>query len=339
MNNWSKLYSLADRIYALKPWQFMLEDELIGVRDPVTDTIGFTSVMGNLGEHYAITVYLGESALGQFLQLSNPEIVPSPEMVLEIPQLMVSFEEKEYLDKEDRAVMKASGVSYKGNTLRPVFRSYRPGMVPWFLEERELESMVSFLEQFLEVVVSADAGKWKEKSGSEGQDIFLVRDYKVVGGKISWKNTYKEILIPEPEELSIPIDMDLLNKAKKTPVGKNIFEIDFFLTPAQVEETNQRPYFTYMLLLVDQQSELIISSEVMNPSEGIDNMLSQIPGLLLELFSKRTSLPKAVYTTSLRLAEILFPMLQDFGIQCQIKPRLRSLEMAKSSLMEYFGRS
>jgi len=48
MSNYSKLYTLADRIFALKPWRYMYEDEIIGVRKPVSGTIGFISVMGNL---------------------------------------------------------------------------------------------------------------------------------------------------------------------------------------------------------------------------------------------------------------------------------------------------
>ncbi|MCX6250817.1 MAG: hypothetical protein NTX61_08700 [Bacteroidetes bacterium] len=337
MNNWSKLYTLANRIYALKPWRFMYEDEIIGIRDPVTGTIGFISVMGNLGEHYALTVYMGERALGQFLELSENGPDASPDMVLEIPQLMLSFENREYIQKEDRAVMKELGITFSGKKSWPMFRCFRPGMIPWFFEESEQESMVNFLEQFLEVAISPESHKRDANSGSNMQDVFLVREYKKVGENRKWRDTYKKILIPSLEELSIPINSELLNKARNTSHGKNIYEIDFFLTPAQVREKNKRPYFSYLLLIVDQQSELVISSEVMNPSDGIENMLAQIPGILLKTFSKRTSLPRVVYTATHRLADVLFPLMKNLGIRLQFKPRLRSLEMAKSSIVEYFS--
>lgn len=117
-----KLYRLADRIYALKPWQFMYEDEIIGVRDPGSGTIGFISVMGNLGEHYALTVYLGERALGQYQELSGSGADATPEMVLEIPQLMLSFEENELVEKEDRAIMK-EGSPRLTNHIIPLMKS------------------------------------------------------------------------------------------------------------------------------------------------------------------------------------------------------------------------
>jgi len=114
MSNWSTLYLLANHINALKPWRFMYEDEITGVRDPVTGAIGFISVMGKLGEHYALTVYLGERALGQYLELSENGAGVTPEMVLEIPQLMLSFEDREFVEKEDRAVMKEIGSKSRG---------------------------------------------------------------------------------------------------------------------------------------------------------------------------------------------------------------------------------
>lgn len=338
MNNWSKLYQLADRIKALKPWRFMYEDDITGVRDPITGSIGFISVMGNLGEHYSVTVYLGERAFGQYLELSAHHENAVPETVLEIPQLMLSFENSDFLEKEDRAIMKEIGIKYSGKKSWPIFRSYRPGMVPWFLEEKEQESMIHFLEQFLEIAVRPESETKDLQSGSNVQDVFLVRECKKVGENIKWKDTFQKILIPSLEELNIPIDSGLLAKARNTPVGKNIYEIDFFLTPAQVREKNKRPYFPYMLLAVDQKSEFVLSHEMMDPSDGIDKMLIQIPGQVLKIFSKETSLPGAVYSASHRLFDILFPLMKNLGIQFQFKPRLRSLEKAKTSIMDYFSR-
>jgi len=336
MSNWPRLYSLAGHISTLKPWRFMYEDDITGVRDPITGTIGFVSVMGNLGEHYSVTVYLGERAFGKYLELSADHENAVPETVLEIPQLMVSFEDKDFLEKEDRAIMKEIGIKFSGKKSWPVFRSYRPGMVPWFLDETEQESMIHFLEQFLEMAVRPESGARDLQSGSDVQDVFLVRECKKSGKNIKWKDTFQKILIPALEELNIPIQSGLLEKARNTPVGKNIYEIDFFLTLAQVREKNKRAYFPYMLLVIDQQSEFIISYEMMDPTDGIDKMLIQIPGNLLKIFSKGTSRPRAVYTPSHRLVDILLPVMKNLGIQFQFKPRLKSIDMVKSGIMEYF---
>ncbi len=336
MNNWSKLYKLAGLIKELKPWRYMYENDITGVRNPSTGTIGFISVMGNLGEHYSITVYLGERALGQYLELSENYENAVPEMVLEIPQLMLSFEEKEFLEKEDRAIMRAIGFTYSGKDLWPLFRSYRPGMVPWFLEEDEIVSMGYFLEQFLETAIDSKPEDRAAEMDPGRKNIYLVRELKGDPKNQEWKTTMQKIVIPALQEVLYTIAPGLLARTKKTPIGRNIYEMDFFLTPAQVREKNKRPYFSYLLLVVDQKSEFVISHELMDPTEGIKSMLVKIPSLLLNSLNKSTSLPLAVHVGSLRLADLLSPLMRDLGIQLHYNPHLKSLEMAKSSIMDYF---
>lgn len=338
MSNWPKLYKLANCIYALKPWQYMYEDEITGVRDPVSGTIGFISVMGNLGEHYALTVYLGERALGQYLDLSDSGAEATPEMVLEIPQLMLSFEDKEFVEKEDRAIMKENGITITGKKSLPVFRSYRPGMVPWFLEESEQASMINYLEQFLEVAISTESRNAGERKGSDDEDVYLVRECKKTGDRIKWHDTWQEISIPEESEIFYAIDSGLMDKARTIPVGKNIYEMDFFLTPAQVKEKKNRPFFSYLLLIVDQRSELVISNELMNPSEGINEMLVKIPGLVLKVLASGKTLPMAVSAGSPRLADLLSPLMKSLGIKLLYRQELKSLETAKEAIFEYFSR-
>jgi hypothetical protein len=310
----------------------MYEEDITGVRDPSTGTLGFISVMGNLGEHYAITVYLGERALGQYLELSKDTENTVPEMVLEIPQLMLSFGDKEFLEKEDRAVMRAIGYSYAARKSWPLFRSYKPGMVPWFLEEDEIESMGYFLEQFFETALDSKPEDRAADTNPGRKNVYLVRELKGNPKNQEWKSTMRKIVIPALEEILYTIDPGLLARTKRTPIGRNIFEVDFFLTTARVREKNKRPYFSYLLLVVDQKSEIIISNELLDPTEGIGSMLVKIPALFLNSLNKSLSLPQAVHVGSLRLADLLSPLMKNLGIQLQYKPDLKSLEMAKNSI-------
>ncbi|MEI8218892.1 MAG: hypothetical protein WCG51_07595 [Elusimicrobiota bacterium] len=51
MEHWDKLYTLAAQVFELGPWRYTYEDEIFGVKDPVTGKIGFISVMGIGEEH------------------------------------------------------------------------------------------------------------------------------------------------------------------------------------------------------------------------------------------------------------------------------------------------
>jgi hypothetical protein len=74
----------------------MTEADVFSVQDPETGELGFVSVMGLLGEHYAISHYLGSEGLYAIWNLQDvgPSVRPSSasETLFEIPQLQASFE-------------------------------------------------------------------------------------------------------------------------------------------------------------------------------------------------------------------------------------------------------
>jgi hypothetical protein len=96
---WRDLYACAIHINKLAPWEWMTETDIFGVQSPETGEIGFVSVMGMAGEHYAVSVYRGPQGLYGFWDLQHMPPFESPQRLLEIPQLSLSFENRELLDK------------------------------------------------------------------------------------------------------------------------------------------------------------------------------------------------------------------------------------------------
>jgi hypothetical protein len=106
IQDWRGLYEAAARVKEMKPWEWMMEDQVFSVRDPETEEIGFVSVMGMLGEHYGVSLYLGSEGIHGFLDLQEMGPFADPEALIQIPQLQASFENREELDKRDREVIK-----------------------------------------------------------------------------------------------------------------------------------------------------------------------------------------------------------------------------------------
>jgi hypothetical protein len=125
LDDWQKLYDLMAQIKSLAPWDWMEESDIFGIQMPETGELGFISVMGMLGEHFAVAVYQGVKGLGGFWQMHSKGPKLSPEFVLQVPQLQASFEDRELISKEDREVMKKLGLKYRGAKAWPQFRSYR----------------------------------------------------------------------------------------------------------------------------------------------------------------------------------------------------------------------
>ena len=71
LEQWQRLYAAAAEVKALAPWQWMHEGDLFAVEDPASGRIGFVSIMGAVGEHFAVAVYLGGEGLRGFIAIGN----------------------------------------------------------------------------------------------------------------------------------------------------------------------------------------------------------------------------------------------------------------------------
>ena len=92
--NWRKLYALAERVKALAPWDWMEEADMFGVRNPDTDELGFVSVMGTLGEHFAVALYLGSEGLDGFQEMESGGLGTNPLVLMGVPQLQLCFSDR-----------------------------------------------------------------------------------------------------------------------------------------------------------------------------------------------------------------------------------------------------
>ena len=333
MKHWIRLYELADELKALKPWENLYEDDVFGIRDPVTGKIGFVSFMGFGGEHYAMTVYLGERALDAFFELSENNDTMPTETILEIPQLQISFEDRDMLEKEDREIIRKLGKKYRGKNAWPVFRAFHPGMLPWFMDDTEQQSMIYYMEQAFNVAARPDVN---ESLGDKSDpDAFLLRDYTSKKDNYIWKDTYRKVLVLPPEKISFSLPSELIKKVESLPIANTIVEIDFFMTMAQIWTPGTRPYFPYMLMLVDKKNGLVLGHEMLDPSGGLEVMYGKIPKVLLNILIKQDIQPREIHFYSDTLGTLLTSIAGKIKIPMKKKRHLPSLEEAKVALNKY----
>jgi len=146
LEQWKRLYELMGKIRELAPWEYMYEHNIFGVQFPEKGNLGFVSVMGNLGEHFAVAVYMGKKGFEGFLNMQRMGYRLAPDIVLQVPQLQASFEDREMITPEDRKIIKQLGLKFRGEKAWPQFRSYRPGCFPWYLEKEEAQLLIHGLE-------------------------------------------------------------------------------------------------------------------------------------------------------------------------------------------------
>ena len=122
--------------------------------------------------------------------------------------IQASFGGRNELRKEDHEIIKRLGLRFRGANAWPAFRSYRPGYLPWFLEDDEIEVLRLILEQVLDV-----APRVKDDPAlvsASDSHTFLVRVQRAQPP--TWGDQRMDIMLPEPERIESFIDPKLIDR-------------------------------------------------------------------------------------------------------------------------------
>jgi hypothetical protein len=334
LNEWRRLYQAAIRVKEIAPWEWMTETEIFGVQDPATDEIGFVSVMGMLGEHLCLAVYRGAKGLYSFWNFQQFADSAPAEALFEIPHLQASFEDRNELRDKDREVIKELGLKFRGRQEWPLFRSYRPGYLPWYLEAPEARLLTYALEQAAEVVLRVKEDPALLEPVDE--ESYLVRVPHEISGNLVWEDEVMSVPPPEPEPIPIMIDVQTIERVRQLPRGKHTLEMDLFLFPAPIHEKGARPYFPYLLLVAEDQRGLILGNELLTPEPGLVEMWGSVPMKVVHQLARMKVLPQEIKVRSFRLLALLKLLEEELDVEVKAASVLPNLDQAKESLLHRF---
>ncbi len=328
---WDRLYRAGIQVKALAPWEWMKEDDLFGVQNPESGELGFVSVMGMLGEHYSIALYLGPKGLFGFWYIEERGPFLAPEQILEVPQLQAAFLDRNELTAKDRDTIKRLGFKFRGRQAWLQFRSYRPGHFPWYLEDHEARFLAIALEQLLDVAPRFCEDPTLLFSGSNEK--YLVRVFQ----EEKWVDRLMAVPRPEPEPISLVMDMRALESLQQMPKRLGTLEVDLFLLPAPIGERGERPRCAYVLMAVEQKSGLPLGSEMLMAEPTLQAMYGQVPLTLVYQMAQSSFVPRKVCGHSELLLSLLKPLAESLGFELEMRPTLPALEKVKGFLLRRFG--
>ncbi len=328
---WRGLYEAAVRVKEMAPWEWMTEAHVFGVQDPETREIGFVSVMGMLGEYYAISLYPNPEALYSFwmIQEAGPDI--NPDALLEIPQIHASFEDRGELHNKDREVIKELGLKFRGRKEWPMFRSYRPGFAPWFVEAEEARLLTHALNQLTDV-----APRFREDPSllePPGEESYLVRVPREEGAALVWEDRQMEVPPPEPSPIEIELDFRAFGDLEGLARGGEL-EMDFFMLPMPVMEGKDRPFLPYMLLAVDTGSGMVLGHDLLTADPSLEAMWASIPQTVAEQFAATEIVPEKVTAGSEPLYGLLQPLAESFGFELVYSDTLLILDQVREFMLQ-----
>jgi hypothetical protein len=309
LKEWKNLYEAAIKIRGIEPWEWMKETDIFGVQNPKTGEIGYCCIIGELGEVLAVAVYNGTEGLQGYNKIQKGQIKPEDSDSLFIQDcLMLSFENRKFVQEDDREIINELGLKFRGKNAWPVFRSYKPGYFPWFLNMNEVLFMTDALQQAADVCFRLKENRKLLHAPKKNQ--YLIKVFEEKGGIGFWKDEWME---PSPlkkkgEGISEPVDEIRIQRLKKTakPVTA-VWEIDFFHTPTPVLQ-GERPFFPHAIMIMDHDSSFILDMHIAGETgyrkEFIDKFLScieQSSSLPLEILVRKEEAVKLFEPYTLRL--------------------------------------
>ena len=335
MDDWRQLYDAAVEFKKLKCWEWMLDSYIFGVQNPETNEVGYCCITGNLGEFFALIVYLGSEGLEIYLRAQSGMVLPGDmEAFANQKCLMASFEDREILTKDDLAIIKKLGFRTRGRNQWPQFRSYLPGYAPWYLERDEVKYLTAALRQAAEV-----AFRFREDPDilvPPQQNRYLVRVPEGTDGEYQWTDKWlePEPLGDEPEIVIPPINEIRLQKIKKTVKDRGgVWEVDYFFSPTSVGKDDERSYYPYAILYVDSYSGFVLDVDITKSTD----YAAKIPNGLMGVIEKTQMRPTGIWVKKEDMFRLLSPVTSPLDIKLELMEELEMVEEAQASMFQFFG--
>lgn len=292
--------------------------------------------MGVGGEVFGISAYKGNNALYKFweLQSGNPE--KSPEKLLLVPQLMLSFERSNEQNIKERKYFKSMGVPIELGKHCILFHEHVPGFVPVIIDESKVDEFIVLLEQSLEVLRRAKQAKYFIHPEGHDDAEYLVRTQKREGDGLAWHDVYKNVL-PQKLKFRVSYSRDKYEQMGLLPVKPQVFQCDLILVPNAIKDGKTNPYFPFMLLVTDKKNGLILDYKLMPPLPDLHTMYEKIPGIFIELLLEKRFRPFKIEICSDILETLLTTFLGRKGIEVKMVSWLSTVEEAKINLINHLA--
>ncbi|WEK55264.1 MAG: hypothetical protein P0Y55_04155 [Candidatus Cohnella colombiensis] len=336
IDDWRSLYEAAIAFKQNSCWNWMNEDHIFGLQNPFNGEIGYCCVLGQLGEVYALSVYLGAGGLAGITRMQQQTGGKGSFDMIELQKcLMASFDDRNRLDSSSLKMIKELGMKFRGANAWPNFVSMEPGYLPWKLtSQQEVQFLTIALEQTIEVSKQYQFRMEELATREDGQMLILKSEGDLQ--QLTWTAEWRQP--PGIEDALKPKSINpIFNELLLTRLLKNvkyrsgIWEIDAFFAPMPINE-EPRPYFPNIGLILDQNSEQIVH-HVLAQGAGQKVDLAEE---FLQAVSRHLMLPHAVWVEDEEAYWQLQPLMDKLNVQLVQVEELTLLSEAREGMFHAF---
>lgn len=327
---WRRLYEAAVAFKKQGSWKSMSDFEIFGVCNPEDREVGYCTIMGSSEELFGLAVFCGGEGL-ESLQNMMLERDDGYAWLNRQKCMMVTFEDRTDLDKQDLAQIKELGFRFRGHNAWPLFRTYAPGLVPWTLDRKQVRFLTNALEQAVELAARCKQDEQLLVPPVSGQRLVRVQE----NGEWSegWRDP--EFVLKRPAKYEYSDDAKLENLVRRIPEKRGQWETDYFFAPVVVQGEAERPYYPWLCLWVDRQTRSAVGFHV--AYEG--NFEQEFIDHMIELIEEKGARPQKLIIRSNESLDLFEKTAKRLKIKIERDPRLVYLEEAQADLFDYFAKN
>ncbi len=284
-----KLYEAAIAFRRLQPWKWMYASQLFIIHDDERDIDGFCSIMGMMGEHFSLSVYLEEAGYESYRYLYDKASIAHMDhifMKAEVKKncLTVSFQNPDSLTEHDEEQAAFLGYQFKEKNECPRFRYHHPGIYSWYLTDGwQCRFLTKALEQAM-TVARLELAKELKVPEIYDQQYYLRYHDEEKGwiGKFIDASLYKKS--SKLKKTTFQNDL-LAYRIKKLPKLLITLEvIQFYLPNPVVEVDSGQPFFMLITALVDSEEGQLFYLDIQETAAlYLSDTVSEFAKQLLEL--------------------------------------------------------
>ena len=327
-----RLYGLTSDLYSLRPWQILDEDNLIVVRDSVSGELCYCSVMGALGEVLSMHAYIGAEGLRQFRKMEAEEIADPGEFLVSTPCVYVEFVPRSELQRQDRELLAALRHPQGRGLASPIFRTMRPGFLPWFVTEDEARTLAECIRAVI-VVCTAVASQESMKFWERAETYPMAT--RTEGPEPRYHvEMFQSILPPEPPVAPARLaEETLLALHGQDYAVRGVMELDLIYSGAAIGKKGERNSCAAIAMAVDAESGIVLAPEVADSSIAAGDTVAKV---FLKAIQDSRTLPKEVRVRSQKLKDCLTPLMESLGVAVRVAGKLPASDEARSHLLGFF---
>ena len=329
--HWRDLHMSFREFCLAAPWQWLDDTDVLAIEHPSGEYTGYCTVLGSAGQEYGLALFVGDEGLSGYMALMTDEVEPeSMDAFVRMNALSAILADREDMDAPDRAIIRRLGLRYRGRGRWPIFRTSTPGFAPWYLDAEQAVSLTTAIRNVMDIVSRMASGELVPYSDSD-PSLILTRVFR--GG--AWHDEWRLFKPPSPAA-HVPAWPDsgkLRWLAQSKPMGPRVWELGIFHLPTPVQEKRgTRPYLPTIILAVDSDTGLILSTKVL----GADPSMAERQGLLVELLETADVLPSEIVVDTAMTARLIESITTLVGIRLSAGATT-ALDEAKAGLTTFIG--